>query len=204
MVWGWWWISQTDWRESNPQLDRQEEVAAAEVQLHAAMVDECPRPFSLGRDLFESKDTGKWLSMSKSASEILEDMIHKWLVIHTGCQWQIWVCWNFLEHGGMRYVQDVTNVSQNVRDMQRALLDLALLTEAPPELGPHWLYSPSLKVESVHQNDHPPQKDRTYCISCSRSGIWTCKNHLVSKEEVISSEWKNYHWHFQRLICMKP
>ena len=39
----------------------------AEVQLHAAMVDECPRPFSLGRDLFESKDTGKWLSMSKSA-----------------------------------------------------------------------------------------------------------------------------------------
>lgn len=35
----------------------------------------------------------------------------------------------------MRYVQDVANVSQNVRDMQRALLDLALLTEAPPELG---------------------------------------------------------------------
>ena len=29
-----------------------------------------------------------------------------------------------------RYVQDVATVSQNVRDMQRALLDLALLTEA--------------------------------------------------------------------------
>jgi len=56
---------------SKAQLQRQEEVAAAEVQLHAAMVDE--------------------------------------------------------------YVQDVANVSQNVRDMQRALLDLALLTEAQGE-----------------------------------------------------------------------
>lgn len=56
---------------SKAQLQRQEEVSAAEVQLHAAMVDE--------------------------------------------------------------YVQDVANVSQNVRDVQRALLDLALLTEAQGE-----------------------------------------------------------------------
>ena len=53
----------------------------------------------------------------------------------------------FLAHGGVRYVQDVANVSQNVRDMQRALLDLALLTEASWSWG-YWLCSPSLKMES--------------------------------------------------------
>ena len=63
---------------------------------------------------------------------------------------------DFFEHGGMRYVQDVANVSQNVRDMQRALLDLALLTEAPPELG---------KVES-----HSKRSRSKRPISCSRSG----------------------------------
>ena len=37
----------------------------------------------------------------------------------------------FVRDISARYVQDVATVSQNVRDMQRALLDLALLTEAP-------------------------------------------------------------------------
>ena len=85
-----------------------------------------------------------------------------------------------LEHGGVRYVQDVANVSQNVRDMQRALLDLALLTEASWSWG-YWLYGPSLKMES-HSKRSKRRKIETYLMFKE----W--KKHvydLVFKEEVF-------------------
>lgn len=37
-----------------------------------------------------------------------------------------------------RYVQDVAAVSQNMKDMQRALLDLALMTQADRDRGTGW------------------------------------------------------------------
>ena len=58
----------------------------------------------------------------------------------------------------MRYVQDVANVSQNVRDMQRALLDLALLTEAPPELGAPLVVQPKFEGGICTSKRSPPPR----------------------------------------------